>query len=88
MIRFSVIGGQVLSVRIVDEKPRSQCPRHQICMLALPAKARPMGQRLFHQRRRIHKNFHVRLRYTRKPRRNFLELALHHIMVIPVQRIA
>ena len=56
-------------------------------MLALPAEAGGLGERLLHQRRRIDEDLDLALRSRAQAMRQMLELALDHIVIVAPQRI-
>ena len=86
MVPLRLCGSQIQRGEDAGEKePGSEPPRHQIGVLALPAKAGSLGQRLFHHRRRIDEDLHITAACARDEKaRQLLQLALDDIVIIPV----
>ena len=62
-------------------------PADNIGMLALPAEAGGFGQRLFHHRRGVDKDFYLAFRLTDQPAGGALKRALDDIMIVLALRI-
>ena len=79
------ISAVVRMVPMKNHEPSSRDTR----LVCRPCQPRPglLRQRLFHQRCGIDEDLHIGRGLARQPLRHALELALHHIMVVAVQRI-
>src|SRR5579871_5207695 len=58
-----------------EKQPRAEFARHQIGVLALPAEASLLRQRLFHHRRGVDEDFHLGLEPLRHEARELLQPA-------------
>ena len=56
----------------------------EVGVLALPAEAGLLRQRLFHYRRGVHEHFHIRPEAGDDELREMLQLALQDVVVVPV----
>ncbi len=78
-----------------QEQPRAEFARHEIGVLALPAEAGLLGERLLHHRGGVDEHFHVdrrvdRLlaaRFRRQPARHRLEPRLDDLVIVDALRI-
>ena len=67
VVSFRGIGLELeTEINLAEEKPGAELPRYEIGVLTLPAEPGPLGERLFHDRRRIDKQ----LERTRPPLRS------------------
>ena len=70
-----------------EEQPRSVCTRNQVGVLALPAEAGRLCQRLLHHRRGIDEDFDVAAGVLDQPASKRLQPRLDHIVVVVALRI-
>ena len=66
-----------------QEEPRAELAADKIGMLALPAEASLVRQRLFHQRRGIDKNFHLRAALCHEFAGELLQALLQRVVIVP-----
>ena len=79
LIRFQFRGGQ----HHTQEKPRPQFAADQIGVLALPAEPGLFGQRLFHQRRGIDKDFHLSAGLGHELPGELFQPLLQRVVIVP-----
>ena len=70
-----------------QEQPRTELARNEISMLTLPAEACGFGERLFHDRRRVDKDFDLTTGVVDEPAPKFLEPRLDHLVIIVAARV-
>ncbi len=70
-----------------EEQPVAVRAGQEHRVLALPAEARRLRQRLLHERRRIDEDLHVAARPADELLRQLLEPALDHVVIVAVARI-
>jgi hypothetical protein len=70
-----------------QKQPGAELARHQIGMLALPAKGGSGGERLFHDRRGIDEDFHVAARTINEPAPDLLEPRFDQVVIIVAARV-
>ena len=70
-----------------EEQPRAELARDEIGVLALPAEARGIRQRLFHHGGSVDEHFHVAAGIRDHPARQRLEPALDHLVIVVALRI-
>jgi hypothetical protein len=70
-----------------EEQPRTVRAADQVGVLALPAEPGRLGQRLFHHRSRIDEHLHVAAGARNDLAGDFLEPALHDVVIVSVARI-
>ena len=88
MVVFRRIGQQFKrGENRAQKQPRTKLARHQIRVLALPAQTGAHGQRLFHDRCRVDKDFHLSLRFIDEPTGQRLQFLFNDIMIIAPLRI-
>ena len=67
---------------LTEKQPRAELPRHQICMLALPAKTGALGHRFFHHRRSVDEQFDVAIPIFGDPASKLTQALFHHVVVV------
>jgi hypothetical protein len=88
MIGLRRIRGQIEAGKDRAEKqPRAELPRHQIGMLSLPAESGGGGERLFHHRCGVDKNFHVAAGAIDEPASDLFQTGFDQVVVIVAARI-
>ena len=70
-----------------EKQPGAELARDEIGVLALPAEAGRLRQRLLHQRRRVDEDLHVAMRRRDQPARQRLQALLDHVVIIVALRI-
>ena len=71
-----------------EKEPRAVFARDEIGVLALPADAGALRQRLFHQRRGIDEHFDVSATLAREPLRELLQFAFDDIVIVAPRRVS
>src|SRR5262249_6506524 len=88
MVLLPLIGLELESeVDLAQEEPGAQRARDQIRVLALPADAGALGERLFHHRRGVDKYLEIAAPALRDEPGERLQPRLHDVVVIATARV-
>ena len=88
VIAFGGIGLELeAQIDLAEKQPGAELSRDQIGVLALPAQPGALGERLFHDRRRIDKQFERARPALVDPMRERLQPAFQNLVVIAAARI-
>src|SRR5690606_20538903 len=70
-----------------EKEPRTELPRDEVRVLALPAEPRGFREGLLHHGRGVDEDLHLRARPFREPAGNLLQPLLDEVVVVAVLRI-